>query len=127
MDSIISTMRGVVDQLNPLSQTNVTIFFIWLPVFTLTGVAVWRAERRWLRGILYLIHQFFTIGVIINWSTVIVVSIFYWWQALAVFCSCFGSAYVMTRRRRHNTLLEQQKVGPPITSGGGRLRLGAPQ
>ncbi|MGH7003777.1 MAG: hypothetical protein ACREIP_07500, partial [Alphaproteobacteria bacterium] len=77
-----STLRGIVDQINPLSETNITLYFIWLVIIVLTGVAVWRAERRWLRGILYLVHQTFTIGVVINWITVVVVAYHYWRESL---------------------------------------------
>jgi hypothetical protein len=111
--SLGGTLRGIVDQINPLSETNVTLFFIWLAVFTLTGVAVWRAKRRWLRGVLYLVHQVFTIGIVINWLTVVIVAINFWWQACLVAATCACGGWWLCRERK-----------PPTPA---RVRIGAPK
>ena len=107
MDSVFSairnlgsTLRGIVDQINPLSETNITLYFIWLVIIVTTGVAVWRAERRWVRGVLYLVHQTVTIGVVINWITVVVVAYHFWEASLVIAAFCFVSTFWICRRRK---------------------------
>jgi len=80
---MLGFMRGFVDQLNPLSDRNVTLFFIWLNVYFFTAMTVWRAEKRWVRLLSLIANQLFSAGLLVSYLNIVVPAIAYWKYAAA--------------------------------------------
>jgi hypothetical protein len=92
----------VVDQLNPLSDGNVVLYFITVFVYVYTFVAVWLARHAAWRLFCLVFNQIFSFGVFSSWATAMVITYTFWRYALAmaVFALLCALVPVMLRRRR---------------------------
>ncbi|MEN8196546.1 MAG: hypothetical protein ABFS30_08520 [Pseudomonadota bacterium] len=84
MNDVLAALRGVADQLNPLSTPNLIIFFTWLVVYLFTAMAIWRSNRRWVRLFCFVINQLFSVGFLISVKDVVVPAVALWVESLIV-------------------------------------------
>lgn len=97
---LLGSFRAMVDQLNPLSKGNVTLYFVWLSLYVITATAVWRADRRWVRGICFVLNQVFSVGVLISLLNVVVPAIYFWVESIATAVVAFACTAFLCRRRK---------------------------
>jgi hypothetical protein len=97
---VLGSFRAMVDQLNPLSKGNVTLYFVWLTLYIVTATAVWRAERRWVRGICFVLNQVFSVGILISLLNVVVPAIYFWMESIATALVAFVCTAFLCRRRK---------------------------
>lgn len=100
MDELGGLFRSVVDTMNPYSPGNITLYFLWLVVYTFTAMAIWRCENRWIRLLCFLINQLFAIGVIISQTIAIILAIEYWIHSLVVLLVVIVLSWLLFRRPR---------------------------
>ena len=100
MSDAISAIRGVFDTINPFSLNNIVIYFVWLVVYTLTVMAIWRSDRRWVRLVCLILNQFFSIGIVVSYTVTLVLAVTYWKASLAVFLVTAVLGWWMFRERR---------------------------
>lgn len=116
LQEVLGSFRAMVDQLNPLSKGNVTLYFVWLTLYIVTATAVWRAERRWLRGICFLLNQVFSVGVLISLLNVVVPAIFFWAESLAAAAAAFvGTAFLCRKRKKAPDATPDTAISPDAT------------
>lgn len=84
MNDVVAALRGVADQLNPLSAPNLIIFFTWLVVYLFTAMAIWRSNRRWVRLVCFVFNQLFSVGFLISVKDVVVPAVALWVESLSV-------------------------------------------
>lgn len=87
------------DQINPYSAGNVTLFFIWLVVYSLTWMAIWRSNRGWLRFASFVVNQLFSVGIVVSWTVTVAVAAYYWKEAVAAFAATAVIGFLLFRRR----------------------------
>ena len=87
----------LVDQLNPLSDGNVVLYFITVFVYVYTFIAVWLARHAAWRLFCLVFNRVFSFGVFSSWATDT-----YWRYALAmaVFALVCALVPILLRRRR---------------------------
>lgn len=92
----------LVDQLNPLSNANVVLYFITVFVYVYTLVAIWLARFAAWRLFCLVFNQLFSFGVFSSWATAVVITYQYWRYAIAmaVFALLCALVPIMIRRRR---------------------------
>ena len=83
VNSFVNAMTGIFAQLNPCNPGNLIIYFAWLVVFTFTTIAIWRAERAWIRLFCYLVNQVFSIGIVLSWTLTGLLAYTYWKASIA--------------------------------------------
>lgn len=109
---IISDVRGLVDQLNPLSRQNQILFFFWLFGYFFLMAGIWRCERRGIRFCFLVVHQLFSAGVFISQVNIVVLAIYLWIESLAIVLVASALAMLMFRRRRPRQPPEEADPGP---------------
>ena len=118
MDSLISDVRGLVDQLNPLSRQNQILYFFWLFGYFFLMAGIWRCDRRAVRFSFLLIHQLFSVGVFISQVNIVVLAIYLWVESLFIIAAATGLAILLFRRR----VPKQPLAEPVATLPAERLR-----
>lgn len=109
MNDALAALRGVADQLNPLSAPNLIIFFTWLVVYLFTAMAIWRSNRRWVRLVCFVFNQLFSVGFLISVKDVVVPAVALWVESL---CVALGTI-VLTA-----WLFRTRKAAPAEAGGG---------
>jgi len=99
LDSVIDSIRGVINQLDPLNTGNKIIFYAWLVIYIFTTIALWRSQKAWVRLICLILNQVFSIGFILSWGLAIVIAADQWKPALVVAVSMLTLTLVLFRRR----------------------------
>lgn len=100
MGELSGVFRSVVDTMNPYSPGNITLYFVWLTVYSFTAMAIWRSDSRWFRLLCFLVNQLFAIGVIISQTIAIILAIEYWLHSLVVLLVVVILSWLLFRRRR---------------------------
>lgn len=92
---------GLEASLNPFSEQQIAIFFLWLVVFITSSVALIMADRRWLRVVAWLVCTCSSFGLWqAGWIT-LTIAANYWPAALAVGgTTAAGTIWIGRRRRR---------------------------
>jgi hypothetical protein len=92
----------LVDQLNPLSNGNVVLYFITVFVYVYTFIAIWLARYAAWRLFCLVFNQIFSFGVFSSWATAVVITYTYWRYAIgmAVFAVVCALVPLLLRRRR---------------------------
>lgn len=92
----------LVDQLNPLSEGNLVLYFVTVFVYVYTFIAIWLARHAAWRLFCLVFNQIFSFGVFSSWATAMVISYAYWRYALgmAVFALLCALVPLLLRRRR---------------------------
>jgi len=103
MESVFADVRGLVDQLNPLSRQNQILFFFWLFGYFYLMAGVWRCDRRGIRFSFLVIHQLFSAGVFISQVNILVLAIYLWIESLGIIVVATALAVFMFRRKKHKT------------------------
>lgn len=110
---ILDFTRGFVDQLNPLSERNVTLFFIWLNVYFFTAMTIWRAEKRWVRLLSLIVNQLFSAGLLVSYLNIVVPAAVYWKEAAANVLLVVSMTWLMFwlvgRKRKRKRLAQQRQ------------------
>ena len=91
---------GLEAAVNPFSEQQIAIFFIWLVVFTASSVTLIMADRRWLRFLAWVVCTGSSFGLWqAGWIT-LTIATSYWPAALAVAGSTAAGSFWFGRRRR---------------------------
>ena len=91
---------GLEASVNPYSEQQIFLFFVWLVVFTAASVTVIMAERRMFRLIAWLVGTVFSFGLLqAGWITVTIAAS-YWPAAIAATAGTAASSIWIGRRRR---------------------------
>lgn len=114
MESVVTDIRGLVDQLNPLSRQNQILYLFWLAGYFFLMAGIWRCDRRSVRFCFLIIHQLFSAGVFISQINIVVLAIVLWAQSLAVIVVAVVLAMVIFRRRKptHPPDPQQPAINP---------------
>ena len=120
MNEIVTSIKGIFDNLNPFNVGNLVIYFSWLVVYVFTLVAIWRSNSRLVRLLCFLINQVFSIGVILSWTLTALLAYTYWIASLgAVVITLVLSWWVFRSGSPKSD--EQEGVGTkrePVLVGG---------
>jgi len=100
MAQLLNEFRSIVDTVNPYSSGNVTLYFLWLVLYTFTAMALWRSQRRWIRLCCFLLNQIFAVGVVISWTIVLILAYEYWIPSLVVLAAVIALGWWIFRERR---------------------------
>lgn len=100
MDGVISTFQGLFDTLNPLSRSNLIIFFAWLVVYVFTLIAIWRSNNRWIRLLCLVINQIFAVGIVVSYANAVLITVTYWRAALGTVLGTVIFTWWMFRKRK---------------------------
>jgi hypothetical protein len=57
-------VSDLVGRFNPNDPVNLTLFCLWLVVFIFTFTGLWRAPRRWIRLLCYVVNQAVSFGML---------------------------------------------------------------
>ena len=98
----------VVDQLNPLSDGNVTLYFVTVFVYVYTFVAIWLARFAAWRLFCFVFNQLFTFGVFSSWATAVIITYEYWRYSIAMAAFALLCALVPVFMRRRERPAWQQ-------------------
>jgi hypothetical protein len=101
VNSFVNALTGIFDQLNPFNLGNLVIYFAWLVVFTFTTIAIWRADRAWIRLLCYAVNQVFSIGIVLSWTLTSLLAYTFWKASIgAVVASAVVAFFVFSDRGR---------------------------
>jgi presenilin-like A22 family membrane protease len=101
VNGFVNALTGIFDQLNPFNVGNLVIYFAWLVVFTFTTIAIWRADRAWIRLFCYAVNQVFSIGIVLSWTLTSLLAYTYWKASIgAVVASAVVAFFVFADRGR---------------------------
>lgn len=123
MNEIISGLRGLVDQLNPLSKPNLILYFTWLFVYFFTATGIWRSNRRITRLCCFTVNQVFSIGLLISALQIAVPAIVLWRESLGAIVLTLIVAWFCFRKRktpREEAVPAVEARQPALVPGGAR-------
>lgn len=83
-----------VDQLNPLNSGNVALYFATLFVYVFTAVSLWLSNSWAWRLACFILNQLFSVGVVISWTLVLIITYQYWPFAIAMVAAALAAATV---------------------------------
>jgi len=120
MNEIVSSIKGIFDNLNPFNTGNLVIYFSWLVVYVFTLVAIWRSNSRIVRLVCFLLNQIFSIGVILSWTLTALLAYTYWIASLgAIVITLVCSWWVFRTRPKEDLLEEKRDRKEPALVGNG--------
>lgn len=91
---ILRHIHGFFDQINPLSDANLAIYFVSIFLFSYSAMGIFLSQFRFTRLVLYIINQIFAGGVLLSWAAFYIITYEYWDMALAVaFTGAFSALY----------------------------------
>ncbi len=91
---------GLEAAVNPFSEQQIAIFFIWLVVFTASSVTLIMADRRWLRVVSWAVCTCSSFGLWQAGFITLTIAFNYWPSALAVAGTTAAGSFWFGRRRR---------------------------
>ncbi|MFQ5972768.1 MAG: hypothetical protein ACE5Q3_10570 [Alphaproteobacteria bacterium] len=93
-------VSDLVGRFNPNDPVNLTLFYTWLVVFTFTFMGLWRAPRRWVRLVCYVVNQAVSFGML--QAGVVTVAILFgrWREALVAGAMTFLLSWWLFADRR---------------------------
>ncbi len=116
MQDLIDALRGIVDQFNPLSTQNLIIYFVWLFLYLITAMAIWRSSRRWIRLLAFVVNQVVSIGVLVSLINIIVPAVVLWKESIALAVVTIGLGWLVFRKRKAKELTENASSPSPDSS-----------
>jgi hypothetical protein len=120
MNEIVSSIKGLFDNLNPFNTGNLVIYFSWLVVYAFTLVAIWRSNSRIVRLVCFLLNQIFSIGVILSWTLTALLAYTYWIASLgAIVITLVCSWWVFRAKPKENPMEEKRDRKEPALIGNG--------
>lgn len=87
-------LARLVDQLDPLNSGNVTLYFATLFVYVFTAVSIWLSNNWAWRFACFLLNQLFSVGFVISWTLVLIITYQYWPYAIAMVIAALAAAIV---------------------------------
>ena len=104
MEWLSDFVGGLEAVVNPLSEQQLFLFFLWLLLFTGSSVALVMAERRLTRFFAWLVNSLFSFGMFQAGLVSLAIAVAYWQGTLAVALAsavCTGIfCHRQSRRRR---------------------------
>jgi hypothetical protein len=120
MNEIVSSIKGLFDNLNPFNTGNLVIYFSWLVVYVFTLVAIWRSNSRIVRLVCFLLNQIFSIGVILSWTLTALLAYTYWIASLgAIVITLICSWWVFRTKPKEDPMEEERVRKEPALIGNG--------
>jgi hypothetical protein len=120
MNEIVSSIKGLFDNLNPFNTGNLVIYFSWLVVYVFTLVAIWRSNSRIVRLVCFLLNQIFSIGVILSWTLTALLAYTYWIASLgAIVITLVCSWWVFRTKPKEDPMEEERVRKEPALIGNG--------
>jgi len=120
MNEIVSSIKGLFDNLNPFNTGNLVIYFSWLVVYVFTLVAIWRSNSRIVRLVCFLLNQIFSIGVILSWTLTALLAYTYWIASLgAIVITLICSWWVFRSKPKEDPMEEERVRKEPALIGNG--------
>ena len=120
MNEIVSSIKGLFDNLNPFNTGNLVIYFSWLVVYVFTLVAIWRSNSRIVRLACFLLNQIFSIGVILSWTLTALLAYTYWIASLgAIVITLICSWWVFRTKPKEDPMEEERVRKEPALIGNG--------
>ena len=110
MNEIVSSIKGLFDNLNPFNTGNLVIYFSWLVVYVFTLVAIWRSNSRIVRLTCFLLNQIFSIGVILSWTLTALLAYTYWIASLGAIVITLVCSWWMFRTKPKEDPMEEERV-----------------
>ena len=111
MGTLAEFAGDVVSRFDPNDPVNLTLFFGWIFVFTVTFAGIWRAGRRWVRLLCYIVNQVVSFGMLQAGALTFAILLGYWRETIAaagltLLASCwlFGERRSRTWRRRERRM-----------------------
>lgn len=119
MNEVVSSIKGVFDNLNPFNTGNIVIYFSWLVVYVFTLVAIWRSNSRIIRLVSFLINQIFSIGVILSWTLTGLLAYTYWIASLGtVVITLILSWWAFRKKPEEDPMAEKIREEPSLMMEG---------
>lgn len=120
MNEIVSSIKGLFDNLNPFNTGNLVIYFSWLVVYVFTLVAIWRSNSRIVRLVCFFSNQIFSIGVILSWTLTALLAYTYWIASLgAIVITLICSWWVFRTKPKEDPMEEERVRKEPALIGNG--------
>lgn len=79
-------VSDLVGRFNPNDPVNLTLFYLWLVIFIFTFTGIWRASRRWVRLVCYVVNQAVSFGML-QAGVVTAAILFGRWREALVACA----------------------------------------
>lgn len=122
MNEIVTSIKGIFDNLNPFNTGNLVIYFSWLVVYVFTLVAIWRSNSRLVRLLCFLVNQVFSIGVILSWTLTALLAYTYWIASLGAVVIALVLSWWAFRTSSPTGRVDDEEEGErkePALAGGG--------
>jgi hypothetical protein len=110
MNEIVTSIKGIFDNLNPFNTGNLVIYFSWLVVYVFTLVAIWRSNSRIVRLVCFVVNQVFSIGVILSWTLTALLAYTYWIASLGAIIITLICSWWLFRSKPQNENDEGERV-----------------
>jgi hypothetical protein len=110
MNEIVTSIKGIFDNLNPFNTGNLVIYFSWLVVYVFTLVAIWRSNSRIVRLVCFVVNQVFSIGVILSWTLTALLAYTYWIASLGAIVITLICSWWLFRSKPQNENDEGERV-----------------
>jgi hypothetical protein len=99
MESLVSQVQRVFDQMNPFNTGNLVLYYTWLVIYSATLIAAWRAHGVKTRFVCFVINQALQIGVFMSWSLTVLLAVTYWLPTLLTFVAVVAVTFYFLRGR----------------------------
>jgi hypothetical protein len=99
VESLVSQVQRVFDQMNPFNTGNLILYYTWLVIYSATLIAAWRAHGVKTRFVCFVINQALQIGVFMSWSLTVLLAITYWLPSLLTFVAVVAVTFYLLRGR----------------------------
>lgn len=117
MSSVIEFGGDIIGRFDPNDPVNLTLFFSWVVIFTVTFAGVWRAPQRWARLLCYVVNQVASFGLLQAGVLTFAIFLGHWRETIAAACVTLVASCWMFRERRSGTWGQQAKgFGNSMTS-----------
>jgi hypothetical protein len=93
----MSYLSSLIDNLNPLSQGNILLYWFWLMIYSGTFVVAWRARRSMIRFLCFVLNQIMGVSLFISWSMTKVLMTTFWLPTLLMSLAVIGTTFYVTR------------------------------
>ncbi len=108
----------VVSRFNPNDPVNLTLFFAWIVVFTTTFAGVWRAGRRWIRLVCYVVNQMANFAMLQAGLLTFAIILGHWRETIAVAGLTLVASCWFFRERRSEWRQRPHRLDNSSTSPG---------
>src|SRR5215470_18619850 len=99
MESLVSQVQRIFDQMNPFNTGNLILYYTWLVIYSTTLIAAWRAHGVKTRFVCFVVNQALQIGVFMSWSLTVLLAVTYWLPTVLTFVAVVAVTFYLLRGR----------------------------